>query len=93
MNATKLAYPDCDLDHANSLLSGMLNCFFGFGQALGPLIGAFLVQIFSFGTMCNIIGGFVISLRHLYGYPLLDVRPRLLSLLSNLLELQEQEEY
>ena len=66
MNATKLAYPDCDLDHANSLLSGMLNCFFGFGQALGPLIGAFLVQMFSFGTMCNIIGGFVISMAILY---------------------------
>ena len=31
MQATKLAYPDCDLDHANSLLSGMLNSSFGIG--------------------------------------------------------------
>lgn len=42
MQATKLAYPDSDLDHANSLLSGMLNSSFGVGQAIGPLLGAAL---------------------------------------------------
>ena len=66
MQATKSAYPDCDLDHANSLLSGILNCCFGVGQALGPLLGAFLVQIFNFQTMCDIIGSFVICMALLY---------------------------
>ena len=31
MQATVVAYPKCDLDHANSLLSGMLNAGFGTG--------------------------------------------------------------
>ena len=42
MHATALAYPHCDMDHANSLLSGMLNCSFGLGQAMGPLAGSIL---------------------------------------------------
>ena len=29
--ATKLAYPSNDLDHANSLLSGMFQCIVGIG--------------------------------------------------------------
>ena len=29
--ATKIVYPDCDLDYAKSLLSGMLNCCAGLG--------------------------------------------------------------
>lgn len=29
--ATHVAYPEYDLEHANSLLSGMFNCFFGLG--------------------------------------------------------------
>ena len=31
MYATNQAHPDCDMDHANSLLSGMLNASFGLG--------------------------------------------------------------
>ena len=31
MNAAREANPNCDLDHANSLLSGMLNAGFGVG--------------------------------------------------------------
>ena len=42
MNATKIAYPESDLEHANSLLSGILNGCFGIGQALGSLMGAAL---------------------------------------------------
>ena len=42
MQATRQAYPDSDLNHANSLLSGILNAGFGIGQAAGPLLGAFL---------------------------------------------------
>ena len=48
MDATRLVYPECDLEHANSLLSGMLNSSFGVGQALGPLLGAFLTQVLGF---------------------------------------------
>jgi MFS family permease len=48
MDATKLAYPNCDLHHANSLLSGILNSCFGVGQAAGPLLGAFLTQVLGF---------------------------------------------
>ena len=42
MKATKEAHPRADLDHANSMLSGMLNACFAMGQAAGPLIGGFL---------------------------------------------------
>lgn len=31
MRATAIRYPDCEMDHANSLLSGILNCSFGLG--------------------------------------------------------------
>ena len=31
MIATKVKYPDSDLEHANSLLSGILNCCYGMG--------------------------------------------------------------
>mmetsp|Transcript_37150 Transcript_37150/g.45354 ORF Transcript_37150/g.45354 Transcript_37150/m.45354 type:complete len:115 (+) Transcript_37150:966-1310(+) len=42
MFATKIHYPAGDLEHANSLLSGILNCCYGAGGALGPLMGASL---------------------------------------------------
>ena len=48
MQATRIAYPDYDLVHANGLLSGMLNAGFGFGQALGPIIGAILFEFSDF---------------------------------------------
>ena len=44
MNATALKYPNCDLDHANSLLSGILNSCYGLGNAIGPLLGGLLIQ-------------------------------------------------
>ena len=31
MHATQLSYPQADIEHANSLLSGMLNCMYGLG--------------------------------------------------------------
>ena len=31
MQSTQLKYPDSDLEHANSLLSGILNCCYGTG--------------------------------------------------------------
>jgi len=35
-------YPNCDVEEASSLLSGLLNAAFGLGQALGPFLGAVL---------------------------------------------------
>lgn len=55
MIATVEAYPTCDLDHANSLLSGMLNAGFGSGQALGPILGSLFYQLTSFRMTMNII--------------------------------------
>lgn len=42
MVSTRLHFPEHDLEHANSLLSGMLNSCFGIGQASGPLLGSFI---------------------------------------------------
>jgi len=42
MTSTKIKFPESDLEHANSLLSGILNALNGFGQALGPLLGSVL---------------------------------------------------
>ena len=53
--ATKEAHPNCDMDHANSLISGMLNAGFGTGQAVGPLLGGFLYQMTNFRMSMNII--------------------------------------
>ena len=33
MNATAEKHPNCDMEHANSLLSGILNCCMGMGMA------------------------------------------------------------
>ena len=54
MQACREAHPECDLDHANSLMSGMLNAGFGIGQALGPLVGAFLYELVGFRMTMNI---------------------------------------
>ena len=53
MHATLLAYPRCNLDHANSLLSGMLNAGFGTGQALGPILGSLIFEFTSFRMTMN----------------------------------------
>ena len=51
MEAFKELYPEVqDVNYANSLLSGMLNAFFGMGQAIGPLLGAILYQELGFRT-------------------------------------------
>ena len=49
-------YPDCDLELTNSLLSGMLNAFFGIGQAIGPILGCLLNQVIGFRLMMITIG-------------------------------------
>ena len=66
MKATKEAHPNCDLDHANSLLSGMLNAGFGIGQAVGPLLGAYLYQATNFRMAMNIIAIICIGYAFLY---------------------------
>ena len=40
MESTRIAYPDCDFEHATNLLCGILNSFNGVGQAIGPLFGS-----------------------------------------------------
>ena len=60
MVATAEAYPKCDLDHANSLLSGMLNAGFGSGQAIGPILGSFLYQLTGFRMTMNIMAALVV---------------------------------
>ena len=66
MDGTVLEYPDCDLDHANSLLSSMLNACFGLGQTIGPILGASLYESTNFRCMTNIIGSLIIFMAFLY---------------------------
>lgn len=66
MNATALRHPDCDLEHASSLLSGILNCCMGLGMALGPIMGCFLYDYTDFKTMNDIIGSLCIAMAVLY---------------------------
>ena len=66
MVATRLAYPDGDLDHVNSLLSGMLNACFGIGQAAGPLVGSAIYESLGFRDLCNITAGVTVAFGLLY---------------------------
>ena len=66
MRATALRYPDCNRDHANSLLSGMLSSSFGIGQASGPLLGSFIYQVTNFRTMNDVVGIIIILAAVLY---------------------------
>ena len=66
MHATKEVYPKCDLDYANSLLSGMMNAGMGAGQALGPLLGAYLYEQTDFRMTMNIIAALVFVQATLY---------------------------
>lgn len=61
MFATKRAFPTSDLEHANSLLSGMLSCCYGAGQAAGPLLGSILYQVLGFRWMCDISAAIVLA--------------------------------
>ena len=66
MRATKQAYPNCDLEHTNSLLSGLLSSAFGAGMAIGPLLGSFFFQISDFQNTMNYISIIVVSEAVLY---------------------------
>ena len=66
MNATQLRYPDCDMEHASSLLSGILNCCMGMGMALGPIMGGYLEDRVGFAGTFNILGGLLIMMALLY---------------------------
>ena len=66
MYATKLKYPMCDLDYANSLLSGLFNCCFAIGQGMGPLIGSAIYQVSNFRVMCDVVAVVVCSFAILY---------------------------
>mmetsp|Transcript_25968 Transcript_25968/g.51767 ORF Transcript_25968/g.51767 Transcript_25968/m.51767 type:complete len:462 (-) Transcript_25968:248-1633(-) len=60
MRVVEHAFPTYDLEHANSLLSGIVNGCFGVGMAAGPLMGSSLYQIFGFRIMCNVTGGITV---------------------------------
>ena len=64
--SARLAYPDADLDHANSLLSGILNSCCGIGQASGPLIGSAIYEAMGFRALCDITAGLTITFAILY---------------------------
>ena len=66
MNATQLRYPDCDMEHASSLLSGILNCCMGFGMALGPIMGGYLDDRVGFAATYNILGALLVLMAFLY---------------------------
>lgn len=66
MHAVAITFPDSDLEHANSLLSGILNCCYGLGQASGPLLGAALYQVVGFRAMCDIVAAIVFFFALLY---------------------------
>jgi len=42
MFASKREFPAADLEKANSLLSGIMNCFLSLGMAIGPIMGSSL---------------------------------------------------
>ena len=64
--ATRLAYPDADLDHANNLLSGLLGFCCGIGQAAGPLVGSAIYETMGFRALCDITAGLTIAFGILY---------------------------
>ena len=66
MVATRKTYPNCELDYTNSLISGMLNGCYGFGQALGPIMGSVIYQMFGFRVLCTFTGTFIIIFTFLY---------------------------
>ena len=66
MLSTHLIYPDADLEHANNLLSGLFNCWFGIGQALGPLFGSVIYQTIGFRALCDITAGISVAVSILY---------------------------
>ncbi len=66
MNATAQKHPNCDMEHASSLLSGILNCCMGLGMALGPILGGWLGDVFGFKLAYDIIGGSMLLMAFLY---------------------------
>ena len=66
MQACRDKHPMADLDHANSLLSGMLNAGFGIGQALGPLSGSLWYQLYGFRLAMNITAAIAFTEAVLY---------------------------
>ena len=48
--ATAIHFKDYEEEEANNRLSGILTAGFSAGQALGPLLGAFVYQISDFAT-------------------------------------------
>ena len=66
MLSTHLKYPDADLEHANNLLGGLMNCCFGVGQGLGPLFGSAIYQTMGFRALCDTTAGLTVLFSILY---------------------------
>lgn len=64
--ATQQAYPDSDLEHANSIIGGILNAAYGVGGAVGPLMGTLPYQFLGFSPMCAIVGSLCIVFAVMY---------------------------
>jgi len=66
MVTSKEAWPTCDLEHTNSLLSGLLSSAFGGGMAVGPLLGSFFFSISDFRMTMNYMAIIVVTEAILY---------------------------
>ena len=66
MAGAREKHPNCDFDQLNSLLSGMLNAGFGIGQALGPVTGAGLYELFGFRQAMDVTAYFTFAYALLY---------------------------
>ena len=66
MYVTNKNWPSCDFKLANSKLSGILNCCYGAGGAIGPLMGASLYEQFGFHVQCDVTAISVMSFALVY---------------------------
>ena len=68
IDAAVEAHPKCDLEHASSMIGGMLNSAYGAGGVIGPLVGSILYQFAGFQQMSDIVGGLSILFAVAYFY-------------------------
>ena len=66
MVSTKLKFPDYDFEHSTNLLSGVMNSAVGVGQAIGPIFGASMYQVFGFRTTEDVTAAVIVLIGILY---------------------------